>query len=315
MKHADSAILDRFRGCLIGLAVGDAVGTTTEFKPLKTFKPINDMVGGGPFNLAPGLWSDDTSMALCLASSLVEFKEFDLRDQMERYCRWWREGYLSSTGKCFDIGMTIAAALSRFEETGEPLQGPVAPDTAGNGSLMRLAPVPMYYAASPERAIERSAESSRTTHGTATAVDACRYFAGILVGTLAGSSKPEILSELYHPARQWRAGELHPQIHDVAAGSFKRKQPPEITGGRFVVETLESALWAFHTTKNFRDCILAAANLGNDADTTAAIAGQVAGAFYGASGIPKEWLSKLHERAMIEGLANRLYELSLKKPK
>src|SRR5581483_3639850 len=110
MKNIDPARLDRFRGCLIGLAIGDTVGTATEWKPYKSFKTITDMVGGGPFNLEPGYWSDDTSMALCLATSLVEFKEFDPRDQMERYCRWWKEGYLSSTGNCFDIGMTIAGA-------------------------------------------------------------------------------------------------------------------------------------------------------------------------------------------------------------
>jgi ADP-ribosylglycohydrolase len=314
MKNIDPAKLDRFRGCLVGLAVGDAVGTATEWKPYKSFKPITDMVGGGPFNLEPGYWSDDTSMSLCLASSLVEFKEFDPRDQMERYCRWWKEGYLSSTGSCFDIGMTIAGALTRFEQSGNPFEGPTAPDTAGNGSLMRLAPVPMYFVASPAKAIDFSAESSRTTHGTATAVDACRYFAGILVGALSGASKADILAESYRPDRKWRAGELHPQIQEIAAGSFKLRQPPEIRGGGFVVETIEAALWAFYNTKNFRECILAAANLGHDADTTGAISGQVAGAFYGHSGIPKEWLTKLQQCEMIETLANKLCVLSEKKP-
>lgn len=132
---------DRFRGCLLGLAAGDALGTTLEFKPPGSFEPICDMEGGGPFQLQAGQWTDDTSMALCLATSLVECGDFDAIDQMRRYARWFREGYLSSTGVCFDIGNTTRCALSRFEETGDPYAGSSDPRTAGNGSLMRFAPV------------------------------------------------------------------------------------------------------------------------------------------------------------------------------
>ena len=152
----------RFRGCLVGLAAGDALGTTLEFRPLGSFTPIGDMVGGGPFGLEPGQWTDDTSMALCLAASLIESEGFDPSDQMRRYVRWWREGDLSSTGRCFDIGNTTRYSLSRFVDTGEPYSGPIDPMSAGNGSLMRLAPVPMYFAADPCEAIVRSADSSRT---------------------------------------------------------------------------------------------------------------------------------------------------------
>ena len=101
---------DRYRGALLGLAVGDALGTTLEFKRPGSFAPITDMVGGGPFGLKPGQWTDDTSMALCLAESLVECRGFDPVDQLRRYCRWYREGHLSSTGRCFDIGNTTRAA-------------------------------------------------------------------------------------------------------------------------------------------------------------------------------------------------------------
>src|SRR5437879_921177 len=125
--------IDRFRGCLVGLAVGDALGTTVEFQPRGTFTPVHDLVGGGPFNLAPGEWTDDTSMALCLATSLVECATFDARDQMERYCHWRDEGYISSNGRCFDIGNTVAAALGRYRETGKPFAGSIDPKTAGNG--------------------------------------------------------------------------------------------------------------------------------------------------------------------------------------
>jgi ADP-ribosyl-[dinitrogen reductase] hydrolase len=103
------------------------------------------MTGGGPFDLKPGQWTDDTSMALCLAESLIESRGFDPADQMRRYVHWYRDGYLSSTGRCFDIGMTVAQALHRFEATGDPFSGSADPSMAGNGSLMRLAPVAMYF--------------------------------------------------------------------------------------------------------------------------------------------------------------------------
>ena len=158
---------DRFRGCLLGLVAGDALGTTLEFRAPNTFEPIDDMIGGGPFGLKPGQWTDDTSMALCLAASLIERGEFDPSDQMRRYVRWRDEGYLSSAGMCFDIGNTVAGALSRFNATGDPYAGSSDPHTAGNGSLMRLAPAPIFFAGDAAQAIGKSADSSRTTHGAA----------------------------------------------------------------------------------------------------------------------------------------------------
>ena len=170
----------------MGLAVGDAVGTTLEFKPPGTFDPVTDMVGGGPFGLPPGQWTDDTSMALCLAESLVKQRGVDPSDQMSRYVRWWRHGHLSSTGVCFDIGGTVGAALSRFETSGEPFSGSTDPRSAGNGSVMRLAPVPLFFAGDPAQALQMSGTSSRTTHGPQTAVDACRYLGALIVGAPAG---------------------------------------------------------------------------------------------------------------------------------
>ena len=148
---SDISTRDRFRGCLLGLATGDALGTALEFKQPGAFEPIDDMVGKGPFGLKPGQWTDDTSMALCLAASLIETGGFDPLDQMQRYVRWFREGYMSSTGECFDIGNTTHDALSHFERFGDPFAGSTNPNAAGNGSLMRLAPVPMRYAADSPR--------------------------------------------------------------------------------------------------------------------------------------------------------------------
>ena len=303
--ESDSApmvsLRSRYYGALCGLAVGDALGTTLEFEPPGTFAPITDMVGGGPFRLKPGQWTDDTSMALCLATSLIERGGFDPRDQMDRYLRWRNEGYLSSTGVCFDIGSTVAAALRLYEHTGDPFAGSTDPQTAGNGSLMRLAPVPIYFAADPRLAIERAADSSRTTHAAPEAVDACRYIAGLIVGALQGRTKDKLLSAGFCPVDGlWEAQPLAPAIAEVAAGSFKRRQPPEIQGTGYVVRSLEAALWAFDRSGDFREGALLAVNLGDDADTTGAICGQLAGACWGESGIPAPWLSDLARKDMIE---------------
>lgn len=300
-------VLKRHRGCLLGLAVGDALGTTLEFKRPGSFTPITDMIGGGPFNLKPGQWTDDTSMALCLAESLIECRGFNPQDQMERYVRWWQEGHLSSTGTCFDIGGTTSAALSAFLRTGNPFCGATDAYSAGNGSLMRLAPVPMFYASDPLEAIEKSGESSRTTHGAPTAIDACRYFGALLVGTLNGEDKDTILTDHYSPVPgYWQEKPLAQEIAEIAAGSFKHKQPPEIRGTGYVVQSLEAALWAFHNSESFEEGCLMAVNLGDDADTTGAIYGQIAGAYYGDIAIPASWIKLVAKRDFVTVFVDKL---------
>lgn len=298
---------ERFRGSLLGLAVGDAVGTTLEFKSPGSFEPIDDMVGGGPFRLEPGQWTDDTSMALCLAASLIEKRGFDAADQMRRYTDWYKQGYMSSNGTCFDIGNTVRHALHRFQSSGDPYSGSTDPHTAGNGSLMRLAPVVLYYAGNMRVAMNRAAQSSRTTHGAKTAVDACRYMAAVLINALNGTLKRYLF---FSDDEEWVYGPLADEIHTIRLGSFKEKQPPEIQGTGYVVKSLEAALWAFWNSKNFRDGCLLAANLGDDADTTAAIFGQLAGAYYGESGIPAEWREKITMRDQIIEMADTIYERS-----
>lgn len=190
---------DRYLGCLLGLATGDALGTTLEFKSPGSFSPIDDIVGGGPFRLNAGEWTDDTSMALCLAESLIEKSGFDPLDQCKRYVDWMRNGHLSSNGTCFDIGGTVSGALAEFRRTGNPFSGPSGKYDAGNGSLMRLAPIPMYYANNPKHAVDLSGESSRTTHQTTACIDACRYMGGLVVVLLNGADKEQVLSPAFHP--------------------------------------------------------------------------------------------------------------------
>jgi len=247
-------------------------------------------------------------MALCLAESLVQCGGFDARDQMNRYMRWKKEGYLSSNGSCFDIGNTVSRALSKFGKTGDSFAGPTDPRSAGNGSLMRLTPVPLFFAADPKKAIHMSAESSRTTHGTLTCLDACRYFAGLIVGAIQGTSKEALLSKRYAPVENlWEREHLCREIDEIACGSFKHKDPPEIVGSGYVVKSLEAALWAFDRSSTFKEGCLLAVNLGNDADTTGAIYGQMAGAFYGAQGIPIEWRNCLAHADLIQRLADELF--------
>lgn len=298
---------NRYRGSLLGLAACDALGTTLEFKPPGTFKPITDIVGGGPFGLKPGQWTDDTSMALCLAESLMERKGFDPVDQLERYVRWYRDGHMSCTGSCFDIGNTTGAALARFESTHDPFCGSTHPYAAGNGSIMRLAPVPLFYASQPTEAIERSGDSSRTTHGAGSCIDACRYMGGLIVGAVTGAGKADLLSGHYSPVPgYWQAHPLCPEIDEIASGSFKAKEPPTIKGTGHVVKSLEAALWAFNKGRTFEEGALLAVNLGDDADTTGAVYGQIAGAFYGFEAIPAKWREKVAMKDTILKLADQI---------
>ncbi len=300
-----TATLNRAQGCLAGLAVGDALGTTLEFTKPGSFEPLTDMVGGGPFHLKAGQWTDDTSMALCLAESLIECRGFDLRDQADQYVRWWQEGHMSSSkAGCFDIGNTVSSALSRFMKTGVPASGSTDRYSAGNGSIMRLAPVPIHFS-DPLEAIYYAAESSRSTHQASACLDACRYFGGILWGLIRGATRDEVLAPFYHPAGATWEG-MDPAIAAIAAGSFKEKDPPEIRGTGYVVQSLEAALWAFHRSESFEEGALLAVNLGEDADTTGAVFGQLGGALYGLVGIPSRWLEKLHHRDLILDFAKQL---------
>lgn len=295
---------DRFRGCLLGLAVGDAVGTTVEFRPRGSFHPVVDMTGGGPFHLKPGQWTDDTSMALCLASSLTEVG-FDLRDQIERYCRWFKEGYWSSTGACFDIGTTVRRALDDYRRSGDPISGSVDPKAAGNGCIMRMAPVPMFFFPDEGEAADHSARSCLTTHGAKECLEAARLLSHVLVRALSGVDKAGLLTVS-------ATGEFSsPAIAAIATGAYVAKSESKIRRSGYVIESLEAALWCFHTTDSYEQAVLKAANLGDDADTTAAVCGQVAGAFYGERRIPAAWLARLHSVETIRALADTLHRCSL----
>jgi ADP-ribosyl-[dinitrogen reductase] hydrolase len=299
----DPTLVERYQGALLGLACGDAVGTTVEFSPRGSFTPLTDMQGGGPFRLRCGQWTDDTSMALCLAESLLERGAFDARDQMTRYLKWWQNGYLSSTGSCFDIGKTTRNALSCFASTGEPYAGSTNPREAGNGSLMRLAPIALFFHPDVDLTLRYAAESSRTTHGAPEAVDCCRLLAFAVSRALSGAGRDHLL---LHGAERFNA----PAVVAMAEGKYVAKQRDAISGSGYSVASLEAALWCIAHSTTLEEAILTAVNLGDDADTTGAITGQIAGALYGCRSIPEKWLASLHMRDEIADFASRLYEVA-----
>ena len=300
-RRSAEAIRDRAVGALVGLAVGDAVGTTLEFTGRDRYKPLVDMIGGGPFNLAPGQWTDDTSMALALADSLLADPDLDPADLMTRFCAWRDKGHYSCG--CRDIGITVSGALSRWRTTGIAFAGSTDPDTAGNGSLMRLAPVAVAHWNDPHTLAEVATRQSRTTHGAAEAVAACVGFAEVLGDAIAGKARSEVLAP--------RRGPFAGKIAGILGGAWRGKRRSEIQSTGYVAHSLEAALWSVGRTSDYRSAVLLASNLGGDADTTAAIAGQLAGALYGVGGIPNKWLAKLAWRERITNMASQLVSPTL----
>lgn len=296
---------DRQRGALIGLAVGDALGAPVEFQPPQSFMPVTDFNWGGPFGLEPGQWTDDTSMALALADSMAR-TGWDLDDQLRRYLAWYQSGEYSVTGQCFDIGFTTAAALRRFQQIQDARQtGDPAEHASGNGSIMRLAPVAIRYADRFPDSIDQlgrlAAESSLTTHASPQCLSACRYLALLLSGLIHGIDRREMLDPAWPPLEALREAEpLHREVELIVSGSYREKQPPEIQGSGYVIQCLEAALWAFHDANDFSEAVLRSVNLGDDADTTGAVCGQLAGACWGELGIPAIWRQRLGRFDLIE---------------
>ncbi|CAF3529100.1 unnamed protein product [Rotaria socialis] len=330
-------ILNRIQGSMVGLALGDALGAYVEFRPRQYLvdHPVTDLESGGTWGLTKGQFTDDTSMALCLANSLVACHGFNPYDQLVRY-KWWHQfGYMSSIGNCFDIGAGTRQSLREFErrqktfakEFSIPLtdmdqlsDGALLEKfdiycsedgVAGNGALTRLAPVPLFFHRFPAIAVEYSGISGQITYGDTIVYDACRYYGALIVAALHGEPKSQLLdNKFYSRHAEWfRNIPLHPGIQSIAEGSYKRVggYNAGIRGKGYIVSALEAALWAFWSDDNsFAKGVLAAVNLGDDTDTTAAIYGQLAGAYYGYGKLPERWLQHLYARKFMEKLSKWL---------
>jgi ADP-ribosyl-[dinitrogen reductase] hydrolase len=301
------AMRSRAIGAMLGLALGDAIGTSIEFRPRDSYEPLQDMVGGGPFRLRPGQWTDDTAMALALLDSLLSRGALDEADLMTRFTRWWREGAYSSTGACFDIGVTTRAALERWERTGDPIAGSPDPLSAGNGSLMRLSPILVGYFRDRDRMRDFARRQSATTHAAPEAMDACVAFSELIADAINGRPLDQILSPFSMSLHMPYAG----AIETIMQGSWRGKRRTQIKSSGYVAHSLEAAIWCVARTGTFAEAVLLAANLGDDADTTAAITGQLAGGVYGVEGIPQSWREKIAWGHQIETDAARLFDREL----
>lgn len=315
-------IKSRFLGCLVGLAVGDAYGTTYEFTNRKRM-PVelpDDIIGGGPFNMKPGEWTDDTSMAICVAESILE-KGWDTDDQMKRYIKWWQEGYNSVTGECFDIGGATRSALSCYNMTGKFV---IDPQAAGNGVLMRLAPIPMWTHDVEDSVfvITCCAFQSSMTHPSSQSIECSMLMGAIINKILSGEKdKMKILNfdtlldenskQMYSELFEEYKCVSNPRIEQIKQVLYKDSPESLISGDGYCVYTLEAALWAFLSTDNFKDGLKKVVALGDDTDTTGAVYGQIAGAYYGIENIP--WVDKITWIDKIKKLAEDIYEINQKK--
>lgn len=301
-----AALRERFRGLLLGLAAGDALGQPLLHRRPGSFTPVGDLLGGGPFDLPRGAWSDETAMALCLAESLTQ-AGLDLGDQVARYARWQRLGENSSTGQCVGISAATARALAQAQWTGQPHAGSHDPARADKEPLARIGPAVAAHLYDPRDAIEAAVECARVTHQAPVTLDAVRYFAALLAGALQGASRAELLAPLFSPVPGlWERQPLKPEVLAVARGGWRHKPAAAIHGGGHAAAGLEAALWALAGANSLREALLAAVNLGGDADTNGAITGQLAGALHGAAALPPAWRRTLAGRERLESLADAL---------
>lgn len=313
---------DAIASGIFGMAVADAVGVPAEFKSREELRarPITDMIGGGAHQQVAGTWSDDTSMALCLAFSISEQNGVDADDIMQRFCDWYEKGAYSPHGECFDIGMTVAKALRRYAD-GIPANecGGAGLQDNGNGSLMRILPLVYYLMARCGGDFSANDEAMRLidlvsslTHRHPISRVACGIYLCIAARLLLGDAIPDAVQrgvdtalDGYSSHDGYKAGhDCWTRIHDVAA--FAALPEDEIRSGGYVVDTLEAALWCLLNTDNYRDCVLKAVNLGSDTDTVAAVVGGLAGIHYGLDGIPSAWMVGLQGKKMLNDCCDAL---------
>ena len=307
---ASGDLRDRCRGLLLGLAIGDAIGQSARGKRPGTVATGALLVGGGPFGLPAGAWTDKTAMALCLAESLVARNRMDPSDQLQRYQQWQREGRWTSTGRCIGISPATTRALATAQWTGNPFAGSHDPARADAEPLARIGPAVVMGLANPREAVESAVNCARMTHQAPLTLDAVRYFAGLLAGALAGASKEDLLGPNFSPAPGlWDSVALKPRVREVAAGSWRRSKPRAIViGAHAAAGALEAAMWAFERGNSPAECLGIAAGLGGDADITPAIVGQLAGAHYGAAALPAAWRAVIARGDEIEAMADALFE-------
>ncbi|MGB9913310.1 MAG: ADP-ribosylglycohydrolase family protein [Candidatus Kapaibacteriota bacterium] len=301
-------------GGLLGLCIGDALGVPVEFSSRSVLKasPVSDMIGYGVHNQPPGTWSDDSSLAFCLAESLCN--GFDLQDIANRFVSWLYEGYWTPFGKVFDVGNTTSIAISRLKNGINPVYAGLNDEFSnGNGSLMRILPL-SFYLENKDRELqfELTHQVSCLTHSHIRSQMACGIYIQFTINLLKGNdpklayvkmkesvseyySKPPYDTELRHFSR-------------IIDYDISQLSEDAINSSGYVIDTLEASLWCFLNNNTYKDIVLSAVNLGYDSDTTGAVAGGLAGIYYGFDALPWEWISKIVRYEDIIDLGERLYE-------
>lgn len=305
---------DKSAGCLFGLAIGDAIGGTNEFKNGNScykFDPATlNYVGGGPFDLRPGEWTDDTSMALALADSIISKQGFDIHDQMDRYVSWYRLGQYCTRQKIFDIGNATRSALERYESYGGQIAfcGDDSVWSSGNGGLMRMAPAAVAYQMRKSSCIVTCKVSSMTTHSSPVCKQSAQLLGMYLFRALKDdASKDDVLCTYDIVVGNSECGVIQTILDD----SWKDAERTVSDG--YAATTLRFALQCFADTNSFAECVAMAANAGEDSDTNAAVAGQIAGAYYGLSSIPQNLIDDIFWRDVIMDYSNKLWDFSQRK--
>jgi len=310
-KTTSKTFIDKTRGMFVGLAIGDTLGMAVEFKERGTFEPLTEPIAGGPFHLPLGYWTDDTSMALCLADSLLEKEGYDSYDVMEKYRQWRDEGYRSSVGSCFDIGNQVSGAIYEFAHSASPVISieKHRSTSAGNGSIMRLAPIVIASAGAGntiEQTMVLARISARETHYSEEAEEGTALFAALLYNALQCSESNE--KEQLFSFGSYKKSEVFNQL--VEKLNIAESHTPEtIDPTGYIVDSLLATIWAFMNYSTFEDGALAAVNLGGDADTIGAIYGQLAGAYYGYSAIPDSWKDILYQKTIMVTLSDELAQM------
>lgn len=304
---------------IMGLCVGDALGVPVEFNSRESLiaKPVKDMIGYGTYNQPPGTWSDDSSMTLCLLDSLA--KGLDYKDIMDKFKAWLTEGKYTPYDEVFDVGVGTRKAINRFISGTEPIKcGGVQPRDNGNGSLMRILPLlyyiqPLYGADFLEKdeAYDIIHKVSALTHGHKRSQIACGIYlsiASMLTKDMGLGVALEMgikRSVQYYMQKPGYAAEIT-HYRRVSEGNFREIPEGEIRSSGYVVDTLEAALWCLLNTKSYKDCVLKAVNLGEDTDTVAAVAGGLAGLYYGSESIPREWVDQIQRKDYIMELCENI---------
>jgi ADP-ribosylglycohydrolase len=308
----------RYRGLLLGLAIGDALGMPVQHRRPGTFLPVGDLVAGGPYDLPRGCWTDDTAVPLCLAESLCEVGHADLLDMQARLALWQREGRLSSSGQCIGISAATARALAAAQSTGDPLHGVQHPTRIDREPLGRAGVAVAFAHPDLALGIRLTQQLVLLTHGSLLAVECAGAYAALLAGALRGMAAEELLSAEFVPGELQRVG-AEPLSNGVMAmleGGWQELPDARLAGLRAsaggALEGLAVALGALHHGRaSFRAGVLWAVNLGGDADTNGAIAGQLLGALHGADALPRTWVETVAAGELLTDFGARLLTAAL----